>query len=502
MRRLLLGVIALASLASVAPASAQQTGRWVRAESPGFVVFADTSEARVRDMIEELESFDSLLRRLTDAPADHAPRRLEIYAFRGAGPFRHALPGASETIVGFYSARLDIVAAYALMRDNYLLDGQDVLFHEYAHHFMYQYFANFYPAWYVEGFAEFVSTADFERDRVVIGRTTPARATWLYQASWLPMERLLTRDLDDGDDVAKFYAQSWLFTHYLFMTPGKMDQFRAYLRALQLGGDAIGSFSEAFGITPAQMQAELRGYLRSRPNALALNRPPPVEHSAVTVTQLPRSADSLMGPSTRVRRLDEDDEAAADALGDIRRLVGGQPADDFALMTLARAEGSLGDVGRARELLEPRLAANPNDVEALYVIGSALLRQSRDDGVDDDTRAALLAEARRYFVRAYRADPNHVPTLYRYVDSFNGEMITEADAENILNVLILARQLAPQVYEINMRTAELLLSHERYTEAVPILRVVAYDPHAGAGAEYARQLLAAAEAAMARHGAH
>ena len=41
--------------------------------------------------------------------------------------------------------------------------GQLVLFHEYAHHFMLQYAPAAYPAWYVEGFAEVVSTASFER---------------------------------------------------------------------------------------------------------------------------------------------------------------------------------------------------------------------------------------------------------------------------------------------------------------------------------------------------
>lgn len=495
--RLVVLALWIAVLAFPSSAGAQGQGRWLRAESPSFVVYADSSEARLRELVEDLESFDALMRRLTEAPAERSPTRLEIYVFRGPGSFSEAFPGVGSTVRGVYSADVDIIASYAIFRDTYGLDAQDVLFHEYAHHFMYHYFANAYPAWYVEGFAEFVQTAAFERNRIVLGRSSQARADWLFAGSWLPMERLLTRDLDDNEDVAKFYAQSWLLTHYLFTTPGKMEQFRAYVRALRLGGDAIGSFAEAFGVTPAEMQSELRRYLRRNPSALALTRPTAVTHEAVTIATMPRSADTLLPISTRVRR-GASGEDATRLLSRVRELVGPAPEDRFALITLANAEATLGDISRARTLLEVHVEAYPNDVEALYLLGFTYVREARDAKSGDQARerSRLYAHARRYFVRAHRLDPNHVPTLCRYAETFSESAQTQVEAENTLNILLLARQLAPQVDEISINAASALMGHNRHAEAIPILRALAYDPHAGGNADTAQRMLNEAQAAL------
>lgn len=361
---------------SSAPASAQVIP-WLRAESRAFIVYADASEARVRDLVADLESFDALLRRITHAPSERSPNRLEVYAFRGAGAFQEAFPGGGTTVRGFYSANVDIIASYAIFRDTFGLDAQEILFHEYAHHFLYQYFAHAYPAWYVEGFAEFFQTATFEDNRIVLGRGSTARAEWLFAGSWLPMDRLLTRDLDSSDDVAKFYAQSWLFTHYLFVTPGRLDQLRDYIRALRLGGDVIRSFTEAFHATPEEMQAELRRYFYGNPNALALSRPVADTHEIVTITTMPRSAGELIALSTRLRR-GASGEEGAELLERVRDISRSYPDDRFAQITLARAEATLGDVSQARALLGSYIAAYPDDVEALYLAGMTHVREARD----------------------------------------------------------------------------------------------------------------------------
>ena len=58
-------------------------------------------------------------------------------------------PNVGETVAGFYAARDEDIFAVALRGGM----GDDVLLHEYAHHFMMQNFASTYPAWFVEGFA-------------------------------------------------------------------------------------------------------------------------------------------------------------------------------------------------------------------------------------------------------------------------------------------------------------------------------------------------------------
>ena len=54
------------------------------------------------------------------------------------------------------------VRAAAASKTN--LDPQQVLFHEYTHHFMFQHFSAAYPSWYVEGFAETAATIVMKPD--------------------------------------------------------------------------------------------------------------------------------------------------------------------------------------------------------------------------------------------------------------------------------------------------------------------------------------------------
>ncbi len=474
-----------------------QQGAWLRAETPGFVVYSTSSESRVRGVAEELESLDSLLRRMTQTTAPRSPTRLEIYLFNGPGQYQEAFPGESSMVRGRYSAQPDIIAAYAIFRDGPGLEAQDVLFHEYAHHFMYQYFANTYPAWYVEGFAEFVSTAAFEDRRIVIGRSSSGRTDWLRSGSWLPMEQLIEGMPHDGEGVARFYAQSWLFAHYIFNTEGMTAKFQSYVRAMRLGATPAEAFQTGFGMTPNEMQSALRTYFRSSPNALALTRPVVAESQGVTITRLPFSANAVLPLTTRIRRGSVSDEDAPVLLARIRRMVG-SARDPFAILSLAEAEVNYGDIAAARAVLEPYSAANPNDVQALYLLGRAYSREAEeaDDRHDDAARDAARSQARRLYARASRIDGNHVPTLYRYAQTYATTRLDDS-GENALNVLLLAHQLAPQISEITFMAANWLLTADRPAEAIPMLRVIAFSPHGGDSADRAKEMLTQAEAELA-----
>lgn len=481
---------------SVTDAFAQE-GRWLRAESPGFIVYSTSSEARVRGIAEDLEAFDALLRRMTETTAERSPTKLEIYLFSGPGQYQEAFPGDSSMVRGRYAARPDIIAAYAIFRDRVGLEAQEILFHEYAHHFMYQHFANLYPSWYVEGFAEFVATTEFDDGRIVIGRASAARSGWLASGSWLPMERLIEGMPRDSEEIARFYAQSWLFVHYIFNTEGMLGKFRAYLRALRLGAAPADAFRTGFEVSPSEMQSMLRTYLRGNPHALALTRPAAVERQGTAIARLPASADELLPLTTRIRRGRIEDGDATALLTRMRRIVG-TPADPFAIVALAEAEVNYGETATARELLEPHIATNADDAQAHYLMGRSYWRDAEEaeERGDLETRNTARAEARRHYSRAFRADGNHVPTLFRYAQTFAGETWDES-GDNALNALLLARQLAPQVFDITFMAADWLVTVNRPAEAIPMLRVVAYNPHGGEAAERAKQRLTEAEAAVA-----
>lgn len=485
----------LAAWLALAP---QAHAQWVSVETPGFTVYANGSERRAREMALNLEQFDGLLRRMTGAPAERSPARLQIYLF-GSDDFGEAFPHFDNSnVAGVYYAQTERIAAYSIFSPNSGIGSQDILFHEYAHHFMYQYFNNAYPSWYIEGFAEVVSTTVLGTERIIIGRSNAARARDLLGNNWIPMDRLLTmttRQFSDGREAAMFYAQSWLFAQYLLLTPGANAQFQTYVRAMRSGRPALEAFQEGFGVTPEQMQSTLRRYLQGNPNAIALTQPAYVAPPEMIVAELPASARRLLPISTRLFNGNISDEDKAPLLARIRQLAGPEPYDEFALMTVARAEIQLGAPAAGRAMLEPFAAANPNNRDALYLMGLSYLREAED--ADGEAEDALLAQARRYFGRGYRIDGNHVPTLARYAESYSGSSMSATTYENYTNILLLARQLAPQVDEISLNAANMLLAGNRAREAIPILRALAYDPHAGGSAEVAQRLLAQAEERLA-----
>lgn len=497
MKRTWLGALALlAAAVAFAPAARAQDGHWLRLESPGFVIYSNGSEQRAYAAVSDLEVFDGLLRRFTRAPATRSPIKLDVYLLTN-DQFRDTFHMGGG-IVGFYRATPDQIGAFAIYSSGTGLDGEDVLFHEYAHHFMYQYFSNAYPAWYVEGFAEFVMTAVLGTERITLGRSEAGRLYSLEHGNWLPMERLISvlPNRLSADDAEMYYAQAWLFTHYIVLT-NKDAQFQAYIRAMRLGQPPEEALQTGFGMTPTQMQAALRAYLRSSPNAIALTRPAAAEHGEIQESHLPQSADDLLLPQARLLQGVRDSEEQP-LLQQVRQLAGARPNDRFATLTLARAEITIGSRDAGRALLAPFLAANPNDVEGLYLMGLSYLRDG--DDAQGEARTQLLSQARRYFGRGYRQDGNNVPTLYRYTETYNGVMMNDATYDNYLNVMLLAHQLAPQVQEISINTASALMTKGRNAEAIPILRALAYDPHAG-GSETAQHMLSDAEAALANSNA-
>ncbi len=141
--------------------AAADDGRWTRAETPHFVVYSDLGN-RVRDSALELEHFDAWLRFLLNVHTEPA-NKLDVYLFGAENGLSEVWPGVGSDVRGFYEATPEQTAAFALYRTSGFGD-QTVLFHEYAHHFMLQYFAGAYPKWFVEGFAEFVSTTTFDHN--------------------------------------------------------------------------------------------------------------------------------------------------------------------------------------------------------------------------------------------------------------------------------------------------------------------------------------------------
>lgn len=463
--------------------------RWIEAETPHFIVYSDGAEPALREFALLLEDYDGLLRALTGTKAEPSPTKLRVYLVRGPAALRE-VRDVPNAVAGMYLAAPGGTAAFAIRRSTggtFGIEGEDVVLHEYAHHFMTQYYPYAYPAWYVEGFAEYLMTAEFTATRIQLGRVSANRGIGLTRGDWIPAETLLTKRPGElrGDQRAMFYAQAWLAVHYINRTPGKLEALRNYLRALGNGTPLSEAFTTSFGTDFAGFQRTLKRYVGGNMTYTAFDRfaasAPPI-----AVRPLPASADELLLPLANLHA-GVGKAWQASRLAQVRGAAARYPDDAFAQRVLALAEAKIGDPSAAVAAADKLLARDPNDVDALFAKAIALVEQARDA----PNGRALLSQARQHFVRANKLAPNQVPILFGYALA---QLASARPNKNILDVLLLARQLAPQVDEIGMLAAHAAMQQGDFAGAERLLKPIAFSPHGGDAAAAAAGMLEAAKA--------
>jgi tetratricopeptide (TPR) repeat protein len=508
------GVLAgAAALASMGLVGAGGLSRWKLAESPRFQIYSDGDEAVTRAYALKLETFDSLLRSLQGLPPGGLPpRKLPIYLVKGTESLERVWAGAGELIRGFYSPGSTDIFAVAI-RDR---KDDDTLLHEYTHHFMFQNAPFGYPAWLIEGYAEFYGATVIAGDKIEVGRWNQNRVDFLSYETWIPITDLLGKnlwELKTGQAQVMLYAQGWLLTHWLLTdgftaSPVRYRQLQAYLKAVGSGVDSVKAMREATGLDAAAMEKTLRAYLKGGLKYTPITRTGAVPPT-VTVTPLAASADDLLLERQRLRRgvsrPDKDDKsedkdgarakaekAADDFLKLVRERAAKYPGDALAAHALARAELSLGDKAAAAAVLARRLAADPNDVEALELTAEIKIDEAdalMAGDVPDTARAKALArEAVPFLGRAYKQDPSRYQTLFLIAES--GRYLDKSyPSDNSLEALLAAFEIAPQVSNIRLAAARGMIRRSRYKAARSLLNPLANDPHAAGAAEAARALL-------------
>ncbi|MCE3288069.1 MAG: hypothetical protein K0R83_81 [Caulobacter sp.] len=506
----LCAVVALAGLASPAEA------RWLRAESPRFIVYSEGPESVLRAYVEKMELFDTFLRARHGLPETGVPlRKLPIYLVDDHSGLKQTWNGARDTLGGYYSPNPSGVFAVAI---SYGRGDDAVVLHEYAHHFMLGSFPGAYPAWMVEGYAEYYGSTKISERFIEVGAVAEFRSDALLTGKWMPMADLLANKRGKTNGSA-FYAQSWLLTHYLMSDPGRYKQFQAYAAAVAKGADPVKAMQDATGQTPQALEQSLRRYARSPLSITQFNRgnfaKPPI-----TVTTLPPSADDLLLPNVQIVGHSYKD-AAPGFLGMVQKRAGKYPTDQLAVLTLAQTEMELGDRAKGRKLLEDWLVAHPADTEAMFVLGSHLYaeayrkpeepeaktedaaKKDKEDEEEEEeedeaptasqlTDAKALADAERVLKRAAELAPNDYRILYVYARTRRGQggYPTVADQD----YLIRAYKQAPQVVALRFELVQVLMAHRHWREARALLGPLVNSPHGGSVAAAARKLLTRIEA--------
>ena len=490
----------LAAVAALGLSTAAQA-EWREVETAHFRIVTESPPADVEAFAARLEAYDRLMRMVTGIKDDKAVK-VRIYEVADLGEVERAVNAPNSGIAGFYDS--NALGPFAVTPRKTQGAGKHftpelVLHHEYAHHFMLQYFPAIYPRWYVEGFAELIgSSRPMDDGRIGYGMPALHRGNEI-NAYWVPLQDLLTREKVVYLDT---YGQGWAVTHFLTFNSKRSAQLRQYLAALGQG-KTLAEASKAFGDL-AELNREARRYVTAgsfdyRPVKVDVAKPviqrsrplTPAEAALIPETIAFRDDDLTGFKDASDRRQEE--AFRARTLAKIREKAERYPSDPGAQQLLAEAEHAQGHHREAEAAVDRLLAMNP-DHRAGLSLKSMLLTQGAA-GLSGDARKRQVARARAMAVKANRSDPDDPRPLLAYYQSFhlNGEPVPAPAVDGLMQAV----SLLPRDTEVRQLLVEQLASDGRYGEAIDWLMPIANSPHKSPQREAARKRMDALKAAMA-----
>ncbi len=470
---LLLGLFA-------SPAAAE----WKRAETTRFIVYSDGDARSLTEAALQLELYESALRLMHQLDPAAAPQnRIAIYLVGDEADLRKVQPELRENVAGFYRATHDDIFAIAIRERR----ESSTLLHEYAHHFMIGSFSPGFPAWFIEGYAEYFSSAQLNSQRITLGEVSRGRGDWLTYTNWLPLNLILTRrpwEFQDSNAVSMYYAQSWLMTHWFISDPARMAMFRNYVVRMQDGADPVAAMEAAVGMPIGRFEQTLRAYSRSR-LPIKIITGVSLPRAEVTTTTLSRAENDLLLLDLRLTSNGDQDDPAL--LEEIRRRTAPYPTDPFARRLLARAELRLGEASAARTVLEPLVAAVPTDADARRLLGEAIWTAARDGDLDNEALLAAVRAARTHLSAAYEQRPTDFRTLYLLAETRS--ISPSFPNDNDMETLLAALELAPQASHVRLFAAQAHARRDELGPAIGLLYPLATSPHPDGATALARALI-------------
>lgn len=493
--------VALSGLVLASPAHAE----WWEARTDHFIVYSESPEAEARQFSEKLERLDMALRSVQGIkfkPATSDAHRLTV--FRSGDIDDIGRLYGSSGVAGFYIPRLEGSVAFtpseppklrrpgeltALKRDARTeLYPEQVLYHEYAHHFMFQHFSAAYPSWYVEGFAETIATIDLRPDGSFHLGNPPNYRSDAFDWINISVKRMIASNAKPtGESFYSYYVIGWLLNHYLSFEPSRAGQLQKYLQLINSGSKAPDAAVQAFGDLD-KLNSELYRYKSGQllgADVRIANYAPP----SVTMRRLAPDEEAAMKVRMRTKAL-VNKKRAGDIASDARALAAKYPNSFAAQLVLARgeldqAEFDPQNYARAEAAADRALALKPDSIEAMLYKGRVHLELGKTD-------KSHMPIARTWFARARDEDTQHpAPLYYNYLTYHHSG---DAIPETALIGLEHAFGLAPYDDELRLVLARQLLAEKKGDLGRAVLMPFAISPHESKGAKKMREVVDLIEA--------
>jgi len=480
-------------LASVFIAASPAHAEWWEAKTEHFVIYAEDNERNTRVFATKLESYDHALRSLQATKFDPVTADWQRVTIYRSGDLEYMERLAHGPAGGFYIPQMNPVeftpvhgekpkTDSIIKRDSRTdLDPQSVLFHEYAHHFMFQNFSAGYPSWYIEAFAETVATIDLHPDGSFhVGNPPQYRSDALFNQmlTVTPQSLLASTAKPDGEDWYGFYTVGWLVNHYLTFSGQRPGQLQTYLRLVNGGMNSAPAARQAFGDLD-KLASDIQKYKHSGKLGGADVVPGTKANLQIAMRRLGPDEEAVMKSTIRTKSGPTKAEARGVA-GDVRGLAKQYPNSLPIYLELASAEAAVKNYDGAEAAADRALQINPKSVEALIDKSEVLLERGKKD-------KKYLPQSRIWVAKAHDLDPQNPEPLYvNYMTYFyEGGSIPESALIGLEQAFMRARQDGG----LRLVLGRQLLSEKKGDLARDILISLALDPHQSKGRKDMRDVI-------------
>lgn len=477
-------------LLSAAPTSGKsiEDRKWLEVRTDNFQVRGDLREKELIELARYLETFRVAVSVITNVSSTESPIPTEIYAMSGKG-FKSL--GMDRHLGGQFMSnqRSNIM----LIRDARGMRETTTILHEYVHFLVHNHGRLYYPMWFNEGFAEYLSEVRMDRETIKFGGVARQRYQNLAALRWVHIRKILSpEDYDDWsrERKAMFYAESWALVHYLHNQPDATNmvgqQMEQYIQAVESGKKDIEAFELAFGMQVDKLDRQLKNYLdRGKYREIHMSVDALVPDFDPDVVKLSREQVSLALGRISLRR------------GELDKAEYWYSIAATSDSTRAQAEAGLGDVMKfrgefesARPYFESAVALAPDDPYCQLDLAEywhTLANASEDEA----KRAEYIANARAHYVKAWKLDDSMPETYAQYGQTY---LLVGNQYDRAIEMLEEAEYLLPSDIQIRMALTAAYAAVGRTEDAAELARsVLAWSYDDEELADQLAELLAALE---------
>jgi len=445
--------------------------RWIKVETSNFTVFSNADVKIAKKNAQSLEQLWAVLARDFDRVPAVSPIPIDVFvfdffsdAFLPYGPL--SKKGRPKKSGGYFMSR-ELGDYVAIVERDYRYPNRMDLYHQFVHAVLGSYHPEL-PLWLEEGLSEYYSVFHVEDGEARVGYRINRHIARIRNNSLIPLADLLAIDrtspeYDEDDRTGMYYAESWLLTHFLLTErPDGRANAALYAEFLREGCDRNAAFSRAFKTTVAELEAELRKYVRARSyhyKVFPLSKQiiGNTEVSDITRSEVLTRLGYLIasGLGARYEFAAEHFSAALDLDENYGPAVAGL---GFLEETAGRQEAAL-------KLFERSVELNPKDYRINLLLGRSLAALA-GSVESDDARATLLQRSRQLLRHAAELRSELVEPWAMLGSTYLSD---SGDADKGIEALDLAMKLQPKRPDIGLNLVTLYVNQGSTAEAWKVI---------------------------------